>query len=84
MAHFALQESSKLISRKIYVSDSKTIEYPHCVVLTQKSMKFTWNQFGNSRRVKIAVFAILGALNFVNWVQFSPQNVLKIHKNQNS
>ena len=40
--------------------------------------------FGESRSSKTAVFAILGALNFVNLVHFSLQKVQKFMINQNS
>ena len=40
--------------------------------------------FGESRGAKTAVFAILGALNFVNLVHFSLQKMRKFIKYQSS
>ena len=40
--------------------------------------------FGDSRNAKTAVFAILGAVNFVTLVNFSLSKSAKKHKNQNS
>ena len=40
--------------------------------------------FEDSRSAKSAVFAILGAVNFVHLVNFSLQKVQKFIKNQNS
>ena len=41
---------------------------------------FTWNQFGEYRSSETAVFAIFGALNYVNLVNHSFQNVQKFLK----
>ena len=40
--------------------------------------------FGESRSSKTAIFAIQGALNFVDLVNFTFQKVQKLIKNQNS
>ena len=72
MPDFELPQSPQLISRKIRVTETQTVWKFQDFAITHILREINlWD----SRSAKTAIFAILEALNFVNLVNISLQNV---------